>query len=80
MGKPRQEVTQDISVKLQGILGTVMVNPNQALAPPSVGGVGGDEENDSPSYVVGHLPGHTIPIGKAEDEEDIVDGEVLEDD
>lgn len=76
VGKPRQEVSQDISVKLQGILGSVMVNPNQALAPPSVGGMG-DSDSDQPSYVVGHLPGHTIPIGRGED---IVDAEVLEDD
>lgn len=48
VGKPKQHITQDISVKLQGLLGSVMVNPNQALM------------NDS--YEVAHLPGETIPM------------------
>lgn len=55
VGKPKQHVQQDISVKLQGILGSVMVNPNEALAPPEQGGMGG--------YELAHLPGHTIPLG-----------------
>jgi hypothetical protein len=55
VGKPKQQVTQDISVKLQGILGAVMVNPNDALAPPEQGGMGG--------YQLAHYPGQTIPIG-----------------
>lgn len=67
VGKPKQEVTQDISVKLQGILGAVMVNPNQALAQPEQGGNG---------YQIAHFPGHTIPIGTADkDDVDIIDGE-----
>lgn len=32
VGKPTQRVQQDISVKLQGLLGTVMVNPGGELA------------------------------------------------
>ena len=53
--KPKQHVQQDISVKLQGILGAVMVNPNEALAPAEQGGVG--------DYKLAHFPGQTIPIG-----------------
>jgi len=53
VGKPKQVQQQDISVKLQGILGAVMVNPNDALASPEQGGQG---------YQVGHLPGVTIPM------------------
>lgn len=55
VGKPKQHVQQDISVKLQGILGSVMVNPNEALAPPEQGGMGG--------YELAHFPGQTIPLG-----------------
>lgn len=69
VGKPKQEVQQDISVKLQGILGAVMVNPNDALAPPEQGGMGGFE--------LAHFPGQTIPIGTGDN---IVDGEVIDDD
>jgi hypothetical protein len=54
VGKPKQQVQQDISVKLQGILGAVMVNPNEALASPEQGGQG---------YQLAHLPGQTIPLG-----------------
>lgn len=69
VGKPKQQVQQDISVKLQGILGAVMVNPNEALASPEQGGEG---------YTVGHLPGVTIPMleaGPEEDEDDDLDPE-----
>lgn len=67
VGKPKQRVEQDISVKLQGILGSVMVNPNQALAPPEQGGEG---------MRVGHLPGVTVPMGLPGS----VPGEVVDDD
>lgn len=68
VGKPTQRVEADISVKLQGILAQVLVNPNDALAPPSQGGfthVAVDHVDvlDVPSYEVAHFPGHTIPIG-----------------
>ena len=63
VGKPKQHITQDISVKLQGLLGTVMVNPNDALAPPEFGGVGSES---GPAYTIGHYPGQTIPIGEAD--------------
>lgn len=63
VGKPKQHVQQDISVKLQGILGSVMVNPNEVLAPPELGGSG--------EYQLAHLPGHTLPLGAPEvDNED----------
>lgn len=67
VGKPKQHVQQDISVKLQGILGSVMVNPNEALAPADQGG------KFNGGYTVGHLPGTTIPIGTGDD--DIVEAD-----
>lgn len=68
VGKPKQQVQQDISVKLQGILGSVMVNPNDALAQPEQGGQG---------FSLAHFPGHTLPLEAAdrEEEEDFDDGE-----
>lgn len=79
VGKPKQHVQQDISVKLQGILSSVMVNPNMALASPSQGGSYGDQASDTPGYTIGHLPGHTIPMGVEEEleDEDIEDAEVV---
>lgn len=71
VGKPKQEVTQDISVKLQGILGAVMVNPNTALASPEQGGN---------AYQLAHFPGHTIPIGADKDDTDIVEGDWVDED
>ena len=68
VGKPTQRVESDISVKLQAILGQVMVNPAEALLPPSEGGQG---------YQIGHLPGVTLPMGAADDVEDadvVLDG------
>ena len=71
VGKPKQHVQQDISVKLQGILGAVMVNPNEALASEEQGGLGG--------YSLAHFPGHTIPIGALgageDDDVDLDEGE-----
>ena len=69
LGKPKQRMEADISVKLQGILAGVMVNPNEALAPIEQGGMGG--------YELAHFPGQTIPMGPDEDE-DIVEGEFEE--
>lgn len=48
VGKPKQHITQDISVKLQGLLGSVMVNPEQAFM--------------GEGYQTAHLPGETIPM------------------
>jgi hypothetical protein len=70
IGKPKQQVQQDISVRLQGILGSVMVNPSEALGPPELGGDGG--------FALAHYPGHTLPLGgpdRDEDEEDMSDDE-----
>lgn len=53
VGKPKQRIEADVSVKLQGILGQVMVNPAQALMDQSVGGEG---------YTMGHFPGVTMPM------------------
>jgi hypothetical protein len=64
VGKPTQRVEQDISVKLQGLLASVIVNPDQALN-PAIGQAG---------YTVGHLPGVTMPM--ATENDDIVDAEV----
>lgn len=54
VGKPTQRLEQDVSVKLQGILGQVMVNPAEVL-------------NGHQTYELGHLPGITIPLGVEED-------------
>ena len=64
IGKPKQHIQSDVSVKLQGILGQVMANPSQALLSPVQGGEG---------YTVGHLPGITMAMGSAD--EDIIDAE-----
>lgn len=45
VGKPTQPTTTDISVKLQGILGTVMVNPAQGGFTPAHMGTRGEIEN-----------------------------------
>ena len=83
VGKPKQQIQSDISIKLQGLLGTVLVNPNAALAPGDQGGM--SQLGQPSAYQVGHLPGHTIPMGQIDqpdqseiielDEEDIVDDE-----
>jgi hypothetical protein len=57
VGKPKQRIEADVSVKLQGILGQVMVNPAQALMDPSMGGQG---------YTMGHFPGVTMPMATIE--------------
>lgn len=72
IGKPKQQIQADISVKLQGILAGVMVNPNEAVAPPEQGGMGG--------YQLAHYPGHTIPIGELGMPESSDDDDMEEDD
>lgn len=62
VGKPTQHITQDISVRLQGLLGSVMVNPNEALASSMDGGMLGATLTEG-AYNVAHFPGHTIPMG-----------------
>lgn len=69
IGKPKQEVQQDISVKLQGILGAVMVNPTLD-----------DGHPDMAALPRGYTPAHIGTRGEAidadawyddEDEEDV---------
>lgn len=62
VGKPKQRIEADVSVKLQGILGQVMVNPAQALMDQSMGGEG---------YTLGHFPGMTMPMATQ-----VIEGEV----
>lgn len=64
VGKPTQRLEQDVSVKLQGILGQVMVNPTEVL-------------NGQQVYELGHLPGVTIPMGAMEDNEGLDDNDLL---
>jgi hypothetical protein len=54
VGKPTQRVETDLSVKLQGILGAVMVNPGEAFG--------------QQGYAPAHLPGVTMALGSADDE------------
>ena len=56
IGKPVQHQTSDISVSLQGILGTVMVNPNMRDG----------------AMTLAHLPGVTMPIAEAKDDDDLI--------
>lgn len=63
VGKPTQRIENDVSVKLQSILGVVMANPAEALTSGPNG------------YNVGHLPGVTMPMVI---EGDIVDEDIDE--
>lgn len=58
VGKPTQRVESDISVKLQGLLGTVMVNPDQ------MSGQG---------YQAAHYPGITMKLAEAGDADEEYD-------
>ena len=59
LGKPTQRVETDISVKLQGILGTVMINPSDTQT----------------GYQLAHLPGVTMPMAEAVDD-DYIDADI----
>lgn len=62
VGKPTQRIEQDISVKLQGILASVMVNPNEA----------------GNGYQPGHFPGVTMQLaaaGRSDDEDELDDSD-----
>ena len=52
IGKPKQTIESDVSVKLQGILGVVMANPGDTFNP-----------NAEEAYTVAHFPGVTMPMG-----------------
>lgn len=60
VGKPTQRIESDVSVKLQGILGQVMVNPREI-------------EGSNQGYELAHYPGVTMPLAEARDDEDIID-------
>lgn len=66
VGKPTQRVENDVSVKLQAILGVVMANPDDAL---NQGG-----------YNVGHLPGVTMPMAGLPGADDTEDAVIVDDD
>lgn len=66
VGKPTQRVEADVSVKLQSILGAVLVNP-------------ADIVNGTPDqgYSIGHMPGITMELAQLKDDDDIIDAEVV---
>lgn len=59
VGKPTQRIESDVSVKLQGILGQVMVNPNDLI---------GGTPNQG--YSLAHYPGLTMELADKEVEYD----------
>jgi len=52
VGKPTQRIESDVSVKLQGILGSVMVNPTELV-------------NGQQGYELGHFPGLTMELAES---------------
>lgn len=54
VGKPTQRVENDVSVKLQGLLAAVMVNPDDM----------------SSNYTPAHYPGITMKLATSEDDDD----------
>lgn len=66
VGKPTQRIESDVSVKLQGILATVMMNPTDMA---------------SGNYLPGHLPGITmelaaLAVDEGDDDDDYINGEL----
>lgn len=59
VGKPTQRIENDVSVKLQGILGQVMVNPAELMQ--------GQLSNGQQAYNLGHMPGITMKMAEARD-------------
>lgn len=61
VGKPTQRIEGDVSVKLQALLGAVMVNPEELAS-------GGN-------FVPGHMPGYTMELTQfqGEDDDDPID-------
>lgn len=57
LGKPKQHIESDVSVKLQGILGSVIVNPNDDL----------QERDVLNGYSTAHFPGVTMELASMED-------------
>lgn len=58
VGKPTQRIQSDVSVKLQGILGQVMVNPKDVL--------GGTPDQ---GYELAHYPGLTMPLAELREDD-----------
>lgn len=65
VGKPTQRIEQDLSVRLQGILGQVLVNPAEM----------GQQQQ---AYNLGHFPGITMAMAEQGadrgDDDDFIDG------
>jgi hypothetical protein len=59
VGKPTQRVENDVSIKLQGILAQVLVNPG---------------ERATTKYVPAHLPGVTMELASSDLDEIVIDG------
>lgn len=57
VGKPTQRIENDVSVKLQGILGQVIVNPNEM----------------GQGYAPAHYPGVTMALATGNDEDDEIE-------
>ena len=62
VGKPTQRLEADVSVKLQSILGAVLINPADVT--------GGTSDQ---GFELGHLPGVTMPLAIAADDEIVVE-------
>lgn len=58
VGKPTQRIENDVSVKLQGILGQVMVNPQELTA------------SGERTYKPAHYPGITMKLAEGKDVDD----------
>lgn len=58
VGKPTQRIESDVSVKLQGLLGQVMVNVNDL-----------DKGTPDQGFHVAHFPGITMPLAELKEEE-----------
>lgn len=54
VGKPKQHIEQDVSVKLQAILGSVIVNPEH-------------HDTSLNGYSTAHMPGETMELATLED-------------
>ena len=68
IGKPTQRIENDVSVKLQSILGQVMVNPED------LGPMGGQ------TYNLGHLPGYTMELATGNEDSESTMEEFFEED
>lgn len=65
VGKPTQRIESDVSIKLQGILGQVMVNPSEL------------NSNQQMTYNTAHYPGITMELAELREENDDDSDEAL---